>query len=278
VVGPDEAAGHVVARAAGELGLPVGAVVGPGCNDQPPAALAFGAAVADVIVSLGTSGTVFTRSVRPTADPTGAVTGVCDAAGGFLPLVCTLNAAKVTDAFARLLGVDHHELARLALAAPPDPDRPVLVPYLDGERTPNRPLARGALAGLRSDLTQEGIARAAFEGVVCGLLDGLDALKAAGARTDGRLIVTGGGARSPAYRQLLADLFERPVFQSDIDETAAAGAAVQAAAVLRGRPVTEIAEAWAPPLRQVAAPRPGQGGAALRRRYGRLARLEELDG
>jgi xylulokinase len=278
VVGPSEAAGRVTARAAAELGIPEGALVGPGCNDQPPAALAFGAAVADVIVSLGTSGTVFTRSETPTHDPTGLVTGVCDAAGGFLPLICTLNAAKVTDAFARLLGVDHQELARLALAAPPELDRPVLVPYLDGERTPNRPQARGAIGWLRSDLSREAVARAAFEGVVLGLLDGLDALKAAGARTDGKLIVTGGGARSPAYLQLLADLFERPIYTSDIGETAAAGAAVQAAAVLRARPVTEIADAWAPPLRPVAEPRPGQGGAELRLRYHRLSRLEELDG
>ena len=230
------------------------------------------------IVSLGTSGTVFTPSDRGTHDPTGLVTGVCDASGGFLPLICTLNAAKVTDAFARLLGVDHQELARLALAAPPEPDRPVLVPYLDGERTPNRPRARGALGWLRSDLSREAVARAAFEGVVCGLLDGLDALKHAGARVDGRLIVTGGGARSPAYRQVLADLFERTAHTSDITETAAAGAAVQAAAVLHHRKVSEVALAWAPPLRQVAEPRSGQGVKELLSRYHRLARMEELDG
>ncbi len=278
VVGPEEVAGRVGASAAAELGLPAGALVGPGCNDQPPAALAFGAARGDVIVSLGTSGTVFTPSETPTHDSTGLVTGVCDAAGGFLPLICTLNAAKATDAFARLLGVDHQELTRLALAAPPDPDRPVLVPYLDGERTPNRPRARGAMGWLRSDLTREAAARAAFEGVVLGLLDGLDALRAAGARVDGRLIATGGGARSRAYQQYVADLFERSVNTSDITETAAAGAAVQAAAVLHGRKVADVAAAWAPELRQVAAPRAGQATTQLRRRYHRLARMEELDG
>jgi len=278
VVGPDDIAGRVTAEASRDTGLQVGALVGPGCNDQPPSALAFGIRDGDVIISIGTSGTVYTRSATQTADASGAVTGVADASGAFLPLVCTLNAAKVTDAFARILGVDHDELARLALAAPPAPDRPFVVPYLDGERTPNRPASHGLVAGMRSDVTREQIARAAFEGVVCGLLDGLDALGSAGARTDGRLIVTGGGAKSSAYRQLLADLSGRPVHLADVAESAAAGAAVQAAAVLQGRRVIDVAAAWAPPLPIVAEPRSGQATDELRNRYRRAAGLEALDG
>jgi xylulokinase len=278
VLGPEEAAGAVTGAAARELGLTAGIPVGAGMNDQPPAALAFGARAGDVVISIGTSGTVFTPAAGPTADRTGAVQGVCDATGGFLPLVCTLNAAKVTDAFARLLGVGHEELTQLALAAPPRADRAVLVPYLDGERTPNRPRARGTIAGLRSDVSREELARAAFEGVVCGLLDGLDALVAAGAPTGGRLIVTGGGARSAAYRQLLADLSGRPVHAAELPDAAASGAAVQAAAVLRGLRVSEVSAAWAPPLPVAAEPRAGQGGAELRERYRRYARLEALDG
>ncbi len=278
VVGPDDAAGTVTAEASEETGLQAGTLVGPGCNDQPPSALAFGIRDGDVIISIGTSGTVYTRSEVQTADPSGAVTGVADASGAFLPLVCTLNAAKVTDAFARILGVDHGELARLALAAPHAADRPIVVPYLDGERTPNRPNSHGLVAGMRSDVTREQVARAAFEGVVCGLLDGLDALNRAGARTDGRLIVTGGGARSPAYRQFLADLSGRLVHSADIAESAAAGAAVQAAAILQGRRVIDVAAAWAPPLPVVAEPRSGQADGELRERYRRAAGLEELDG
>jgi xylulokinase len=278
VVGPDDVAGTVTAEASEDTGLQAGVLVGPGCNDQPPSALAFGIRDGDVIISIGTSGTVYTRSQTQTADATGAVTGVADASGAFLPLVCTLNAAKVTDAFARILGVDHDELARLALAAPPAPDRPIVVPYLDGERTPNRPESHGLVAGMRSDVTREQIARAAFEGVVCGLLDGLDALARAGARMDGRLIVTGGGAKSPAYRQLLADLSGRPVHTADLAESAAAGAAVQAAAVLQGRHVIDVAAAWAPPLPVVAEPRSGQATDELRERYRRAAGLEALDG
>jgi xylulokinase len=278
LVGPDEAAGSVSTAAGEALGLPAGIPVGPGCNDQPPAALSFGIRDGDVVISIGTSGTVFTRSSTPTADASGAVTGVADASGAFLPLVCTLNAAKVTDAFARILDIDHEELARLALEAPADADRPIVVPYLDGERTPNRPLARGTLAGFRSDLTRQQVARAAFEGVVCGLLDGLDALERAGAPTDGRLIVTGGGARSAAYRQFLADLSGRPVYASGVSEAAAAGAAVQAAAVFHRLRVVDLATAWAPPLFIVAEPRPRQNAEELRVRYQRLASEERLDG
>ena len=278
LVGPDDAAGSVSAEAGEALGLEAGIAVGPGCNDQPPAALALGIRDGDVVISIGTSGTVFTRSSTPTADASGAVTGVADASGAFLPLVCTLNASKVTDAFGRILQVDHEELARLALEAPADPDRPILIPYLDGERTPNRPLARGTLAGFRSDLTRQQVARAAFEGVVCGLLDGLDALEQAGAPTQGRLIVTGGGAGSIAYRQFLADLSGRPVYAGDIAEAAAAGAAVQAAAVFHRRRVVDMAAAWAPPLQVVAEPRQGQDVEELRVRYRRLASEERLDG
>ena len=278
VLGPDESAGVVTARAAAQLGLQPGIPVGPGCNDNPASALALGIRDGDVVVSLGTSGTVFARSLLPVADPSGTVDGNADPTGVYLPLVCTLNATKVTDAFGRLLGVDHAALAELALSAPSERDRPVLVPYLDGERTPNRPRARGLLAGLRSDLTREQLARAVFEGVVCGLLDGLDALVRLGVRTDGRLIVTGGGARSPAYRQLLADLSGRPVFASEITETAAAGAAVQAAAVLLGRTAADVARAWAPELPVVARPREGQPSRELRDRYHRVASIEEADG
>src|SRR5690606_11589825 len=117
----------------------------------------------DLALSLGTSGTAFTVSGSPTADPTGAVAGFADATGRYLPLVCTLNATKVTDAVARLLGASPEELGELALAAPAGAGGLVLVPHLDGERTPNRPDATGLLAGLRSDVTRPQLARAAFE-------------------------------------------------------------------------------------------------------------------
>ena len=208
------------------------------------AALGLGLRPGDVAISVGTSGTVFAVSDAPTADASGYVAGFADATGRFLPLVCTLNAAKVTDAVARLLGVDHEGFDELALAAGPGAGGLVLLPYLDGERTPNRPNATGVLAGLRSDVTRAQLARAAVEGVVCGLLDGLDAL-AAHVPTDGRLLLIGGGSRSAAVAQILADLSGRTVTVPDESELVAAGAAVQAAAVLAGVAPEDVAAAWA---------------------------------
>lgn len=218
-----------------------------GTGDNMAGALGAALGPGDVLVSLGTSGVVCARSDRPTADPTGAVAGFADATGGFLPLVCTLNATKVTDTVARLLGADHRRLDRLALEAEPGAGGLVLVPYLDGERTPNRPEATGTLRGLRSDATPEALARAAFEGVCCGLLDGLDALAAAGVATGGRMVLVGGGARSGAYRQVLADLAGRPVEVPAEPDLVVAGAAAAAAARLLGRPVDEVTAAWGLP-------------------------------
>ncbi|MDQ1654130.1 MAG: xylulokinase [Cryptosporangiaceae bacterium] len=275
--GPEERAGEVTSEAAAALGIRAGTVVGPGTGDNMGAALGLGIAPGDVVISLGTSGCVYGTHPQPTYDETGAVCGNGDAAGGFLPLVCTLNATKVTDAVARLLGADHGEMAALALAAPGDARRPVLAAFLDGERVPNRPGASGILAGLRSDVSREQLARAAFEGVLAGLVMGIEALDRLGVDTSGRLILTGGGARSMAYRQLTADLTGRPVYTVALDETVAAGAAIQAAAVLHGAAVTDLVKAWAPPATVVAEPRAGQDAEPFLDRYRRLAAVTELD-
>jgi xylulokinase len=217
-----------------------------GTGDNMAAALGLGLQPGDVAISLGTSGTVFAVSERPTADASGAVCGFADATGRYLPLVCTLNATKVTDATSHLLGVDLQELDEMALATAPGSGGVVFLPYLDGERTPNRPDAAGVISGLRSDVAREQLARSAFEGVVCGLLDGLDALRAGGVATDdGRLFLVGGGARSGAYRQILADLAQRPVVVTTEDELVALGACVQAAARVSGVPIADVQEAWA---------------------------------
>jgi xylulokinase len=220
-----------------------GAAVGPGTGDNMAGALGVGLRSGDVAISIGTSGTVYSVSEQPAADPSGYVAGFADASGRYLPLVCTLNAAKVTDATARLLGVGLDELDALALAADPGAGGLTLLPYLDGERTPDRPGATGVLGGMRSDVGREQLARAAFEGVVCGLLDGLDALTEF-APADGRLILVGGGARSRAYRQVLADLSGRPVLVPHAEEQVATGACVQAAAVVSGADPHEIADRW----------------------------------
>jgi xylulokinase len=232
VLGPAEAAGEWR-----------GAVVGPGTGDNMAGALGVVLRPGNVVVSIGTSGTVYAVSERPTADPSGIVAGFADATGRHLPLVCTLNATKVTDAVGRLLGVDHHELDGLALAASPGAGGLTLLPYLDGERTPDRPGATGVLAGVRSDVGREQLARAAVEGVACGLLDGLDALSAF-APNDGPIVLVGGGARSRAYRRVLADLSGREVLVPHGGEQVAAGACVQAAAVFSATEPADVADAW----------------------------------
>ncbi len=229
VLGPTEAAGKWGS-----------AVVAAGTGDNMAAALGLALGLGDTVVSIGTSGTVFSVSDRPSADPTGAVAGFADATGRFLPLVCTLNAAKVLDAVRGLLGVDQVEFDRLAMAG--DAGGLTLLPYFDGERTPNRPDATGVLGGLRTDVTREQLARAAVDGVVCGLLDGVDAL-GAHCSVD-RIVLTGGGARSAAVRAVFAGLCDRPVFVTTADEAVAAGACVQAAATLTGEPHESIAERW----------------------------------
>jgi xylulokinase len=254
VAGPAEPAGHADTVAAAELGLRPDVVVGAGAGDQHAGALGIGLAPGQVLYSLGTSGVVMTTSAVPVHDPTGWVDGVADAAGGWLPLMCSLNSTKVTDTVARLLGVDLPTLAELALAADRRPDRPVLAAYLDGERTPDRPDARGLLGGLRSDTTREELALAAHEGVVLGLLRGHRAIRAAGATADGEVIVTGGGSRSPAYRQVLADALGRPVHTRDAPEATARGAAVQATAALTGAGIPTVRDAWTPATTSITEP------------------------
>jgi len=215
--------------------LATGAPLGPGTGDNAAAALGVGARTGDVVVSIGTSGTVFSVADLPAADESGIVAGFADATGRFLPLVCTLNAARVLDAAAALLGVSHAELARLAAQAPPGADGLVMVPYLEGERTPNRPLSTGAVHGLTlRTSTPAHLARAAVEGMLCALADGLDALVAQGAQVD-RVILVGGGARSEAVRRVAPEVFGCAVVVPAPGEYVADGAARQAAWVLSGR-------------------------------------------
>jgi xylulokinase len=232
------------------------------------AALGLGLRPGDLVVSLGTSGTAYGVADQPPRDATGTVAGFADATGLYLPLVCTLNATKVTDATARLLGVDHARLDDLALASPPGAGGLVLVPHLDGERTPNRPEATGTLHGIRSDIRPEHLARAAVEGVVCNLLAGADHLAhwAPDVGT-GRVLVVGGGARSAAYRQVVADLTGRPVLVPDTEELVARGAALQATAVLNRARFADVATAWNVGRGLAVEPDPSVDAAEIRDRY-----------
>jgi len=243
VLGPTEAAGEVTVGEAAATGLQPGTIVGPGTGDNMAAALGLGLSTGDAVMSLGTSGTVYTVSTEPAYDPTGAVAGFADASGRYLPLVCTLNATKVTDAVGRWLGLDQQRLAEAALAAPAGSNGVTLIPYFDGERTPDLPDATGTWHGLRTSTTPQDLARSAHEGVVRSLLDGLDCLRDSGASVDGRLFLIGGGAKSPAYRRIVSDLHGAPVVVPKASETVAAGACVQAA-WMAGHQIGEIAGEW----------------------------------
>jgi xylulokinase len=270
VLGPSEASDWMTASVHEILGLRGRPLCGLGTGDNMAAALGVALEPGDVAISLGTSGTVYTVSTTPTADKTGAVAGFADATGRFLPLVCTLNATQVTEAFGRVLGADPFELDELALLAPAGSGGVVVLPYLSGERTPNRPNATGLVTGVQGEVTRAEFARAAYEGVVFGLLDGLDALRrvAGVARfNEGRTVLVGGGARSPAYRRIVADLSGLPITIAEGDEHVATGACVQAAAVLHERPPEAIAAAWGLGAGEVVEPDPRVDRAALRARY-----------
>lgn len=224
-----------------------GFVLAPGAGDNAAAALGLDAHPGDVAVSLGTSGTVFAATDVAVGDVSGTVAGFADATGGFLPLVCTLNAARVLDAIAGLLGVNHDELAELALAAEPGAGGAVLVPYFEGERTPNLPDATATLAGLTlASTTRPNLARAAIEGMLCGLAAGVSAVQELGVEAK-RILLIGGAAANPAVQTIAGQVFSVPVQVPSPGEYVADGAARQAAWALTGQRPT-----W--PVEMVASP------------------------
>ncbi|MFE4667203.1 FGGY family carbohydrate kinase [Streptomyces sp. NPDC056716] len=248
VMNASAAVGTPTATARAELGPPAATLVEPGGGDQHAAALRLGAAPGDVDHTFGTCGVVLSPSDTLGSDPHGTVDGVADMTDGHRPLVSTLDAARVTDTFARILGVDRQALAE-----------PALVACLDGERKPNRPGAQGIHAGLTSTTSRADSAWAALEGVILGLLPGERHLNTAGVATGGRLIATGG-----------------EVLVADAPESSARGACVQAAAIASGRPVRDIRGEWAPTTRSAAAPQPGSAH-ARERAYTVLADRDPLD-
>ena len=209
-------------------------VIGAGAGDNAGAALGLGAAVGDVVISIGTSGTVFAVSATPSRDESGAVAGFADATGHYLPLVATLNAARILDSVASLLGVDHDQLGELALQAEPGAGGLVLQPYFEGERTPNLPDATASLFGMTlGSTTRPNLARAAIEGMLSALADGLAALTANGVVAE-RLLLIGGAAQNPAVQAIAAQVFDLPVVVPDPGEYVAGGAARQAGWALTG--------------------------------------------
>ncbi|MCU1646852.1 MAG: xylB [Nocardia sp.] len=243
---------------------PGGRLVAAGTGDNAAAALGLGITDGDVVVSLGTSGTVFTRSGHPSADASGAVNGFADATGAFLPLVCTLNASRVLDATANLLGTDLSGLEVLAAQSPPGADGLTLLPYLAGERTPNLPHATGSLHGLRPEtMRPHHLARAAIEGMLCNIAEAFDRLPT----TPNRILLIGGAARSRLIAHAAATIFGQTVSVPNPSEYVALGAARQAAWALRGGPRPPRWPTLAPTEFHPVAPGVGM---AIRERYARI--------
>ena len=261
VLGPTQAAGETAS----------GALVAAGTGDNMAAALGLGAGPSDVVVSLGTSGTAFAVHDVPVTDRTGVVAGFADAAGAYLPLVATLNAARVLSAAAALLDTDLAGLDALALTAASGAGGLVLLPYLDGERTPDLPDATGTLRGLtRASMTPVNLARAAVEGMLCGLADAVDALVAQGVAPR-RVLLIGGAASSAAVRAVAPDLLGLPVVIPAPEQYVARGAARQAAWALAGG---RVPPEWDLPT-TMAAPGDRAAGAQVRAAYAE-ARDREL--
>jgi xylulokinase len=213
-----------------------GISVAPGTGDNMAAALGLGAATGDIVISLGTSGTAYTVSSNPTNDASGIIAGFADATGNYLPLACTLNAARVINAGAAVLNVSLDQFAELALTAKPGSEGLVLLPFLDGERTPNLPNAKGSMHGLtRSNLTPANFARACIEGMLCSLAEASDVITNFGKGTKpNRVVLIGGAAASKAVQEIAATLFNVPVHIPPAAEYVADGAARQAAWALSG--------------------------------------------
>lgn len=222
-----------------QTGIPIAA----GAGDNAGAALGLQAQPGDVVVSLGTSGTAFAVSDSATHDATGSVAGFADATGRFLPLVCTLNAARILDAAGRMLGKNHDEIAQLALSAQPGANGLTLLPYFEGERTPNRPTATGVFSGMNlNNSNPADIARAMVEGMLAGLADAVDSLIALGVNVN-RILLIGGAAKNAAVPKIASALFGREVLVPPAGEYVANGAAKQAAwALLKELPFWDLGE------------------------------------
>jgi xylulokinase len=208
--------------------------IAAGAGDNAGAALGLGARVGDLIISLGTSGTAFAVSKTPTKDPKGEIAGFADATGNYLPLACTLNAAKIFASVAKLLKVNLEEFASLALKAESGANGLRLLPHFDGERTPNRPDLRGNFSGItHENFTAENLARAAIEGVVAGMVFAAQALKREGFNAS-RILLIGGAAKSEAVQEIAASMFNNEIQLPPPGEYVADGAARQAAWALTG--------------------------------------------
>ncbi|WP_266183739.1 xylulokinase [Dyella humicola] len=214
---------------ADELGLPRNVRVSAGGGDNMMAAIGTGNVVPGVLsMSLGTSGTLFAYADHPVVSDTAEWAAFCSSTGGWLPLICTMNCTVATESVARAFGFSSRDGDTVMADTAPGADGLVMLPFFNGERTPDMPNARASLHGVdMANLTRGNAYRAAMEGATYALRNGYDAWLKAGLHFDA-IRLTGGGSHSAAWRQMVADVFELPVDVPTQAEGAAFGAALQA--------------------------------------------------
>lgn len=243
LVGPD-ASFPLSPAIADELGLPRHVRVSAGGGDNMMAAIGTGNVTAGVLsMSLGTSGTLFAHAAQPVVDDAGGWAAFCSSSDGWLPLICTMNCTVATGSVAKTFGFSTCEGDAVMAGTTPGADGLVMLPFFNGERTPDLPHARASLFGLDSaNFHRANVYRAAMEGATYALRNGYDLLQAAGMRYD-VIRLTGGGSHSVAWRQMVADVFALPVEVPVQAEGAALGAALQALWVLEkaANPAAELA-------------------------------------
>lgn len=273
----DRPAGRLTTAAARRLGLKSGALVSAGGGDNMMGAIGTGNTRPGVVtVSLGTSGAIYAVSESPVIDPAGEIAAFCDSTNRWLPLLCTMNVTVATEMVRENFELDHSGFQRTAAKAPPGCDGLILLPYLEGERTPNVPAGCGVFFGVRpKTFSEPHFARAALEGVTLGLNYGLRRLAQLGVRPT-QIRATGGGAKSRLWRQIMADVFQTEVVTLKISEGAALGAGLQALWCWRRErgedvPIAEITDEWVK-LNPTETARPNTANAA---RYAEAQALQD---
>lgn len=236
LIAADEIAGTLRAELADEFGLSQDVIVSAGGGDNMMGAIGTGNMRAGVVtVSLGTSGTIYACSEQPVIDPQGEVAAFCDSTGKWLPLVCTMNVTVATEMVRERFNLSHDQLSQAAASTPAGNDGLLLIPFFEGERTPNVPNGTGIYFGLREQTYDVAhFARAAMEGTTLGLNYGLNRLRKLGIEPR-EIRATGGGSKSQVWRQIMADIFNTEVVCVANEEGAAVGAAVQALWAYRQR-------------------------------------------
>lgn len=228
-VAPGEFIGEVTASAADRFELPAGIPVAVGGGDNMMGAIGTGNVRRGLLtMSLGTSGTLYAFSDTPVVDPKGNIAAFCSSTGGWLPLLCTMNCTFATELIREPLGIGVDMFDQTIASIAPGSDGLLVLPFFNGERTPNLPNAKGAVFGLDATNCSRGhLLRATVEGATFGLKFGIDELRSLGLAAD-EIVLTGGGANSNVWRQIVADATGLPVAVLDQNEGAGFGAALQA--------------------------------------------------